>query len=162
MDYQIIQRNEFRIVGFRTPLPMDAEESFQVVPQFWSEMGPRLPQLLPLMNGEPAGVLGVSSCHQEKGYYYIAVASCSPVPKGMCEWTVPAADWAVFSGQGQNPGAIQNLQKRIVSEWMPGSGYEWAQAPDIEVYQSPPGAAESQFQVWLPIIRSRTNTIKKT
>lgn len=160
MEYQIMQKGEFRIVGFRTPLPMDMEESFQVVPQFWAEVGPRLSQLFPLMNGEPVGVLGVSTCHQENDYYYIAAASCAPVPEGMCEWTVPAATWAVFSGRGQLPGAIQELQKRVVSEWLPDSGYEWAQAPDIEVYQSAPGTEEPQFQVWLPIIRAQQ--VKKT
>ena len=34
MEYQIVRKEAFRIVGFRTPLPMDTEESFQVVPRF--------------------------------------------------------------------------------------------------------------------------------
>ena len=38
-----------------------------------------------------------------------------------------------------------------MAEWLPDSGYEWAQAPDVEVYLSEPGAEELQFQVWLPI-----------
>lgn len=101
------------------------------------------------------GVLGVSTCHHgEETYYYIAVASAAPVPPGMYEWTVPAAEWAIFSGQGRQPIAIQELQKRIVTEWLPGSGYEWAQAPDIEVYLSAPGEEESRFQVWLPVQRT--------
>lgn len=156
MEYQIVTRPEFRIVGFRMPLPADAEESFQVVPRFWGETGPRLPQLLPLMNADPAGVLGVSTCHRDQeNFYYIAVASSAPVSAGMAEYTVPSATWAIFSGQGQSPDAIQELQKRIVSEWLPDSGYEWAQAPDIEVYLSAPGAGQSQFQVWLPVVKVR-------
>ena len=71
----------------------------------------------------------------------------------MYEWTVPAASWAVFSGAGSLPFAIQDLQKRIVSEWLPDSGYEWTQAPDVEVYLDPPGGAESRFQVWLPVTK---------
>ena len=102
------------------------------------------------MGGEPAGILGVCTCHEEPNFYYIAVASSAPVPEGMHEWTVPAASWAVFSGCGPLPEAMQELQKRIVSEYLPDSGYGWAKAPDIEVYLNRPGE-ESRFQVWLPV-----------
>lgn len=156
MEYQIVGKDAFRIVGFRTPLTMDVEESFQAVPGFWGEVGPRIGELIPLMSPEMPGVLGVSTCHHEaENSYYIAVASNAPVPEGLYEWTVPAATWAVFTGQGQAPMAIQELQKRIVSEWLPDSGYEWAQAPDVEVYLNSPDAAEAQFQVWLPVQRSK-------
>ena len=157
MEYQIVGKDAFRIVGFRTPLTMDVEESFQAVPRFWGEVGPRIGELIPLMSPEMPGVLGVSTCHHEaENSYYIAVASNAPVPEGLSEWTVPAATWAVFTGQGQAPMAIQELQKRIVSEWLPDSGYEWAQAPDVEVYLNGPDAAEAQCQVWLPVQRSKT------
>lgn len=152
MEYQIVKKDAFRIVGFRTSLPVDVEESFQVVPQFWSEAGQRIGELIPLMAHEMPGVLGVSTCHlPEENHYYIAVASDAPVLAGMHEWTVPAATWAVFSGQSRQPMDIQELQKRVVTEWLPDSGYEWAQAPDVEVYLSAPGTEEQQFQVWLPI-----------
>lgn len=154
MEYQIVKREAFRIVGFRTPLPMDVEEGFQVVPRFWGEIGPRVGELIPLMDPGAPGVLGVSTCHLEQGFYYIAVASKTTAPEGAFEWTVPAATWAVFTGSGQQPTAIQELQKRIVAEWLPDSGYEWAQAPDVEVYLSTPGEEESRFQVWLPVQRT--------
>lgn len=121
------------------------------MPSFWGEVGPRLGELIPLMDLGMLGVLGVSTCHLEENFYYIAVASKAPIPERMEEWTVPAATWAIFSGQGQNPTAIQELQKRIVTEWLPDSGYEWAPAPDVEVYLNQAGTEESQFQVWLPI-----------
>ena len=152
MEYQIVKREAFRIVGFRTPLSMDMEESFQIVPRFWAEIGPRQAELFPLMGGEPAGMLGISTCDEKENYYYIAVATGAPVPEGMFEWTVPAATWAVFTGTGRLPEAMQELQKRVVSEYLPDSGYEWAKAPDIEVYLNQPGE-ESRFQVWLPVTK---------
>ena len=152
MEYQIVKREAFRIVGFRTPIPMDVEESFQSVPKFWAEIGPRQMELLPLMNGDPAGMLGVCTCGEEETYYYIAVASDAPVPAGMYAWTVPAATWAVFTGKGRLPDAMQELQKRVLTEYLPDSGYEWAKAPDIEVYLNQPGE-ESRFQVWLPVTK---------
>ena len=152
MEYQIIQREAFRIVGFRTSIPTDLEESFQAVPKFWAETGPRQTELFPLMNGDPMGILGVCTYDDEKNGYYIAVASSAPTPEGMYERMIPAGSWAVFSGSGRLPEAMQNLQRRIITEYLPDSGYELAKAPDIEVYLNRPGE-ESRFQVWLPVIR---------
>jgi len=50
------------------------------------------------------------------------------------------------------PDAVQNLQKRIVSEWLPNSGYQYANAPDIEVYfEGNQQAEDYRCEVWLPV-----------
>ena len=41
---------------------------------------------------------------------------------------------------------------RIYSEWLPTSGYEWDNAPDIEVYFDD-NPVNMQYQVWLPIVK---------
>lgn len=48
------------------------------------------------------------------------------------------------------PKSIQEIEKRIITEWFPTSGYEYADAPDIELYlnQDPTNA---KFEVWIPI-----------
>jgi AraC family transcriptional regulator len=50
------------------------------------------------------------------------------------------------------PTSIQELEKRIVTEWLPASGYEYANAPDIEVYLNA-DPQNSEFEVWLPIVK---------
>lgn len=152
MEYQIVKREAFRIVGFRTLIPTDLDESFQAVPKFWAEIGPRQAELFPLMSGEPEGILGVCTYGEEANYYYIAVASNAPAPEGMYEWRIPASSWAVFSGSGRLPEAMQDLQRRIITEYLPDSVYELDRAPDIEVYLDKPGE-ESRFQVWLPVTK---------
>ena len=152
MEYQIVRREEFRIVGFRIPLPMDVEEGFQAVPQFWGETGPRIGALIPLMDPGTPGLLGVSTCHrEEENYYYIAVASNAPAPEGAHACTVPSENFSSFSSSAETAYYILEQDKMFRGEWLPDSGYEWAQAPDVEVYLSEPGAEELQFQVWLPI-----------
>jgi|LSQX01.2.fsa_nt_gb predicted transcriptional regulator YdeE len=61
--------------------------------------------------------------------YYIAAPSDMAVPEGLVEYTVPSCTWAIFTCVGPMPTAIQALQKRIISEWLPSSGYEYADAP---------------------------------
>ena len=52
------------------------------------------------------------------------------------------------------PNPIQELKKRIVSEWLPASGYEYADAPDIEVYNEGDQPSPTyKSEVWLPIVQ---------
>ena len=154
MNYRIEEKAAFRIVGFREPITNDAEEAFKCVPLFWQKTSPLIPQVLSLMDGEQKGLLGVSTCNEVEGkqnYYYIAVASDKPILDGMDELTVPAGTWAIFPGSGTQED-IQALQIRIVSEWLPTSGYEWANAPDVEVYLND-DLQNQQFEVWLPVTK---------
>ena len=154
MNYRIEKKPSFRIVGVREAISTDVEDVFAMVPLFWQKSAPLIPQLVSMMDGTPQGVLGVSTCNEvenQQNYYYIAVASSLAVPEGMHECIIPEVTWAIFSGSG-TVGALQTLQQRIVSEWLPTSGYEWANATDVEVYLNN-DPANMQFEVWLPIVK---------
>ena len=156
MDYRIEKKDALRIIGVKTTLDSDMEKNFQTVPEFWQRVtrSDTVPALFTLMNGEPKALLGVcGNTGEDTLEYYIAVASDLPLPKDrpdFCAYTVPAGTWAVFPGHGVMPDAIQQLERRIITEWLPASGYEYANAPDIEVYltEDPQNTA---FEVWLPV-----------
>ncbi|HWQ51726.1 MAG TPA: GyrI-like domain-containing protein [Terriglobales bacterium] len=158
MDYRIEKKEAFRIVGFAKHFQMNLEESFAKVPKFWAEtvQNGNFMKLFPLMAREPAAILGVSMCMNGEDFdYYIAVASDCEPPEGMASALVPACAWAVFPCVGAMPQAIQTLQKRIVAEWLPASGYEYANAPDIEVYfEGDQTAPDYRCEVWLPVQKS--------
>lgn len=154
MNYRIEEKEEFRIVGVSQPLSKEIEENFQVVPQMWqaATMDGTIPKLAAMMNCQPMGLLGVSACNDEEQWrYYIAVSSSSPIDDGLEEYVVPAATWAIFSGTGTGQ-SIQELEQRIVTEWLPTSGYEYANAPDIEVYLNP-DPNNAQYEVWIPVVK---------
>ena len=152
MNYRIENREEIRIVGITQPLHKEIEKNFEVVPQMWGKaaMDGTIPRLAGMMDGQPMGLLGVSACGEEENWrYFIAVASSAPAEDGLEEYRIPASTWAVFSGSGTNL-SIQELERRIVTEWLPTSGYEYGNAPDIEVYLNP-DPANAQFEVWIPV-----------
>ncbi len=130
-------------------------DSFSHVPAFWASAGQsgQIAQILSLMNAEPMGLLGVSDCKGdgEGSYYYIAAATDRLAPEGMHACVVPGCTWAVFTGAGM-PGSIQQLQQRVFAEWLPTSGYEWDDAPDIEVYLND-SPTDMKYEVWLPIVK---------
>ena len=154
MNYRIEKKEAFRIVGISCPLDHDLEKNFAAVPGLWrsaAEQG-TLQKLAGMMDSEPMGVLGVSACGTEEDWiYYIAVAS-TQTNDALEEYTVPAFTWAVFSGEGTCPQAIQELEQRIVTEWLPDSGYEYANGPDVERYLNT-DMQNSRFEVWIPVVR---------
>lgn len=79
-------------------------------------------------------------------------AARKTLPKGCVDVAVPAGTWAVFSSRGPLPGAIQDVWKRVYTEWFPASGYEHADSPDLEVYSmGDTRAADYYCEVWLPV-----------
>ena len=156
MNYRIESKDAFRIAGVSVPLHKDIEKNFAVIPQKWQEisMDGTLQRLISMMDTPPMGVLGVSACGDAEDWkYYIAVPTTQE--KGdFEEYTVPAATWAVFPGEGTNL-SIQELERRIVTEWLPTSGYEYGNAPDVEVYLNP-DPQNARFEVWIPVVKKQS------
>lgn len=157
MNYTIETKEAFRIVGVSKHYEMDMDKNFAEVPKFWQKtaMLGKIPKIIKLNDTEPKGLLGVSTCMNGKDFdYYIAVASNQEKPKKYSEYTVPECTWGIFECVGAMPEAIQNLQKRIVTEWLPTSGYEYANAPDIEVYFEGDQKSDNyRCEVWVPIVK---------
>lgn len=155
LNYRIEKKDPFRIVGTAQSLNREIEKNFEIVPQMWSKaaMDGTIPKLASMADGCPGGILGVSICNDlEEWRYFIAAASTKEADDTLEEYTVSSFTWAIFYGEGQCPHAIQELEKRIVTEWLPTSGYEYDNGPDIEVYlNSDPQNA--RFEVWIPVIK---------
>lgn len=153
MEYRIETRDTFRIVGVSAPLGPDMEENFRNVPLLWGRAAAdgTIPRLAALMDGEPKGLLGVCG-GKDNSRYFIAAASSAPAADGLEEYTVPALTWAVFPGGGDSAEALQRLQRRVVMEWLPTSGYEYAEGPDVEVYLNPEC---TRFEVWIPVVKAK-------
>ena len=152
MEYRIEKRESFRIVGVAAPLGKDMEENFRCVPEMWGRaaVDGTISRLAALMDGEPKGLLGVCD-GVDSSRYYIAVASSAPAGDGLEEYTVPAFTWAVFPGTGERASAIQELERRAGTEWLPTSGYEYAEGPDVEVYLD---SGCTRFEVWIPVVKA--------
>lgn len=152
LNYRIEEKAAFRIVGISHPLDKEIEKNFKTVPQMWQNaaMNGTIEKLASLMNDQPMGVLGVSVCNDKEDWqYFIAVSSSVDADNTLDEYIIPACTWAVFSGTGTGM-SIQELEQRIVTEWLPTSGFEYDNAPDIEVYLNP-DPNDMQYEVWVPV-----------
>ncbi len=88
-------------------------------------------------------------------FTYLAGKAVTPdadIPSGMTCRFIPEADYAVF----EHHGALDTLQKtydRIFREWLPTSGYDYADQDDFEVYDQRfnYGEPDSIMEIWIPI-----------
>ena len=82
------------------------------------------------------------------------VATNQPCPSGMEERVVESATYAVFECEGAMPDAMTDLWHRILTEWLPSSGYEWESKTDVERYFTPNMISpDSRSEVWLPVVK---------
>ena len=155
MNYRIEAKEAFRIIGVSAPLEKEIENNFSVVPRMWQEaaVNGTLQKLAGLMDSPPMGLLGVSVCNDEEQWRYFIAVSSTKASGEFEEYTVPASTWAIFSGTGTNQ-SIQDLEQRIITQWFPASGYEYANAPDIEVYLNP-DPQNAQYEVWIPVAKKK-------
>lgn len=153
MNYRIETKEAFRIIGISAPLNKEIEKNFMVVPNMWQEASTdgTIPKLASLMDTQPMGLLGVSVCNDAEQWKYFIAVSSTKEADGFEEYTIPASTWAIFPGEGTNL-SIQELEQRIVTEWLPTSGYEYADAPDIEVYINP-DPQNARYEVWIPVTK---------
>ena len=156
MNYRIEKKDAFRIVGVSSPMDKDFESDYnhKLVSQMWQTFGANgtTAKLSSLLEGQPTGLLGVMVCDDslEEWRYFAAVSSTKEIDNSLEEYIIPSYTWAIFSGEGKDSDGIKELGNRVIAEWLPTSGYEYDNGPDIEVYLSEePGNAK--FEFWMPV-----------
>lgn len=159
IPYHIAQKQAMRIVGVRTPLTQDMEENQRKIPMFWAAVlsDRRFSEICRLSGQAPGEILGVSVYENPKSFfYYIAAVSDAPAPNGMSAFEIPAAAWAVFENNGPFKESVQDIFRRLFTEWLPFSGYQYAGLPDIEAYpvcEEIPVSGHSE--VWIAITKEK-------
>lgn len=153
LNYRIEKKDAIRVVGKKIPLRPTLEENFQITPKFWADCAKdgTIERLAGMMDTPIYGLMGVSTCNEKDEWeYYVAVASTKETNEYE-EFVVPPSTWAVFYEEGPVI-KMQELETRIVTEWLPTSGYEYANAPEIELYLNP-DPDNTKYEIWLPIVK---------
>jgi len=158
MDYRIVEKKEYEVIGKAIKVSCKDGENFRRIPEFWEECcsDGTTEKLCSASKGNPLlGICMDMELNNEQLTYMIAVESDGSIAdSSLITRTIPAATWAVFTSVGPMPGAIQEVWKRIFQEWFPATGYEHAEAPELEVYlEGDAGAEDYRCEVWIPVIK---------
>ena len=160
MNYKIVEKQSFKIVGFKKRVSMVFKGINPEIADMASLLTPEIiKQLKSISNVEPLGIISASTNFSEermegKGEldHYIGVASNSDDTASFDVLNVNSGTWAVFEAIGPFPETLQDVWGRIYSEWFPSSGYESVIGPEILWNENPDtGNPKYKSQIWIPV-----------
>ncbi len=155
MDYKIVKKEEFTVLGATKTFTY--ENAKENVPAFWKEH-------YATGNGKyVCGMFGINIDEQMEHdtFEYLIADMYNPIkviPEGFITRTIPAFTWAVFPCKGAMPNALQDVNTKIFSEWLPAlNDYEFAAGYCIEMYDDPSkysnGTQDENYycEIWIPV-----------
>ncbi len=160
MNYQIIDREAFELTGFKKRVTTKNNENFKIIPEFWevlSKQGKVDKLYRQSADGDVIGA-AINFDGNENFDYLVAIRSTALESFGeeTITVTIPASKWAVFTGVGEMPMAIQETWKRIYHEWFPATSYEHAGTAELEIYPADCETDEGmRYEVWIPIVEGQ-------
>jgi len=162
MNYRIVEKNAFHIVGIKKRVPIVFNGVNPEIAAMWQSLSSEMISLLKsLSNVEPLGLISASvnfaaERMEEKGEldHYIGVATTRDCPANLAKLDVPALTWGVFEAVGPFPATLQDVWGRIYSEWLPSSNYEVSQGPEI-LWNEHKDLTSPNFksEIWIPVVK---------
>ncbi|GAB1646223.1 AraC family transcriptional regulator [Krasilnikovia sp. MM14-A1259] len=158
MQYRIVRRDGFRVVGRKARVPLVHEGVNPAIAEFIRGIGqPALHRIAQLSDTEPDGIISASvnlDDSRAEGTeldYYHGAATTGPVPADLDSLDVAAGTWAVFDSSGAFPQALQGLWRDVFTEWFPSNPYRSRPGPEILRVRLSPAATEAEAQLWIPV-----------
>ncbi|RFU84665.1 AraC family transcriptional regulator [Streptomyces triticagri] len=161
MRYRVAERDEFRMVGRGTRVPLVHEGMNPAIVDFIRSIGrANLDRLEELSDGEPGGVLAAVenlSGGREEGTeldYFHGAVTTRAAPEDMETLVVPAGTWAVFEASGEFPQAVQYLWRDIFTQWFPSNPYELRPGPELSRTTVSEDGTYADGEIWIPVVRT--------
>lgn len=169
MHAKVVNIFPFKVIGIAKE--MTADEAETRIPKFWDTFyeqyaagvyagqAPDDPLQQALVDNN-IGEYGICIDDFEKGTVNYLIAgkyTGGAVPQGMQLYEVPGGEYAVFDCVGPLPNSIQNMNRRVYNEWLPGNpDYTLCGNASIEWYDPTNESAadpNNRSAIWLPVKR---------
>lgn len=154
MECKIVKKPSFTVIGCSRVFKN--EEGYEQCPKFWDEL---------LEQGDDRAIGGTYGlCFDSptgETFRYMIADDYVPSRKLSGEWeteVIPESTWAVFPSRGPLPQALQEVNTRIFSEWLPqNTDYEISGRCSVEYYTDPAdfpkGNGDENYycEIWMPV-----------
>lgn len=160
MDYVIEAMDAFAVIGISRRFSLDS--SCREIPRFWDahwqrcQNGTYSQETLQALERCGVGTFAICMDDGQGGDFRYMIAGPydgGDVPEGLEVHRIPACTWAKFRCLGPMPGALQSVNTKIFSQWLPGNPkYEMAGQYNIEWYScGDMSSADYESAIWLPV-----------
>lgn len=148
LEYKIVEKAQFTVMGKLRNFNM--ETSYGEIPKFWMEHCKSEDQKI------VCGMYGICMDVDGNSFNYVIADNYIPwneIPEGFETKIIPAGTWAVFPCYGALPKALQDVNTKIWSEWLPSSkAYKLAGNYNIEMYTPLCDNPEDNYsEIWIPV-----------
>ena len=155
MNYKIEKKECFTVIG--ASKNFSYENCKTEIPKFWNEH---------FANGNGKYICGMFGVNidpnmSNDSFEYLIADLYDPtaeIPECFVTKTIPELTWAVFSCDGPMPDALQDVNQKIFSEWLPAiKEYEFSAGYCIEMYDDaskyPNGIYDVNYhsEIWIPV-----------
>lgn len=148
LEYKITEKAAFTVVG--KSKKMNTNTSYEEIPEYWKEH---------MSSGDNqvfCGVYGICMDLNGEDFEYLIADNYMPwkgIPNGCLIKVIPAGTWAVFPCHGALPKALQEVNTKIWSEWIPNCReYRLGGNYNVELYAPPAENPEDTYsEIWIPI-----------
>ncbi|MFC5667135.1 effector binding domain-containing protein [Kitasatospora misakiensis] len=163
MEYRIVEKPAFRIVGRRARVPLVHEGVNPAIAEFLRGLGADgAARIAALSEQEPRGILSVTEFFSESRaegvpldyYHAVAVGAGAEVPDDLDVREVPAGTWGVFSVSGEFPRALQEMWRDVFTQWFPSNPYEFQPGPEILRTRPLVDGTGAEAELWIPVVRA--------
>lgn len=161
MDYHIVEKSEFFIVGFKERITLQFKGVNSQMDSLVQKLTPEvITELKNLCDIEPSGILNVSANFVDRTIegsaldQYIGVATSKNITDTYDVLPVIESTWAVFHVVGVFPDALQETWARIYAEWLPSSGYQLTGGPEL-LWNESPDTSKPDYRsaIWIPVCK---------
>jgi AraC family transcriptional regulator len=167
MKFTIENKPAFKMFGLERIFSMEDGQNFMDIPAFWQEcFSNGSVEALEKVSGinvtdDYEGLLPVNAImgYKETGdntlpYMIGCLMQEASNPTGYDVVEIPALKWGVFTTEPfrieNTSDAVQDLWKRIFTEWLPSSKYIMAEGAQLEMYYNDKGTEEF-CEIWIPM-----------
>jgi len=159
MNYRIVEKEAFNIVGFKKRITLQFEGVNSQMDDLTNKLTPEVITELKAMNNvEPVGIVNASANFTDRTVegteldQYIGIATTEASTANYDVLPVTASVWAVFEVVGPFPKALQDTWANIYAQWFPTSGYELTGGPEMLWNESPDTSKPNyRSEIWIPV-----------
>lgn len=159
MNYKIVDKEAFQVYGIEEIFDTKDGENLVRIPEFWTEQR-NSGGFDSLMRsaGFPSAINAVCGYRELEGtrfpYMLCVMKTSLSNTNGYQVVDIPKSTWAVFVTEPHSsekmPEAVQDLNARIYTEWLPTAGYEMVEGCDFEMYYMD-GKERFYEEIWIRV-----------
>lgn len=166
MDYRIIEKEAFKVFGLEGIFNTENGENLKAIPKFWLQSMEDGSFDKLVKTAGPNNVNGLcpvnAICdYRTTGgssfpYMLFAYLTDKSNTDGYTVVDVPASTWAVFKTrehtEEETSGVIQDLFRRVYTDWLPTANYEKVHGYELELYFDNPETGKCYCEAWIRVV----------